>query len=151
MVEEATENSGLVEPYAFCTERLLEGEVVTMPTLPVEEMKMVEVACAVPESLPTTKYPFVTGSVTTAPEEPMMEGAFEMERSPVAVSDEVATFCSVPLPDPYKRLPEVKVVAPVPPWPTPRVPVRRVMSVEVAAQTGAEPDQASTCPAVPVP
>ena len=76
------------------------GEVEPMPTRPVLLMNIVEVACAIPESSPTTKYPFVTGRVTTAPEEPMMEGAFEMERRPVAVSEEVAAeeSAAAPLP-----------------------------------------------------
>jgi hypothetical protein len=40
-------------------ESLFEGLVVPMPTLPVEEMKIEEVACDNPASLPTKKYPFV--------------------------------------------------------------------------------------------
>src|SRR3989344_2344595 len=55
-VEEATaKRVVLVSPLLACTESLAKGVVVPMPTLPVEEMKMVEVACAVPASSPTMK------------------------------------------------------------------------------------------------
>ena len=115
------------------------GVVEATPRLPSEEMKTVEVACAVPASSPTTKYPFVTGSVTTAPEEPMMEGAFEMESRPVAVREEVATDESPAVPLPYSNCPDAKVVWPVPPRSTDRVPVvfeRATLREEVATQLG---------------
>src|SRR3989344_710949 len=38
---------------------LAAGLAVPMPTLPVDEMKIVEVACAIPASLPTRKLPLV--------------------------------------------------------------------------------------------
>ncbi|MCX6788064.1 MAG: hypothetical protein NT108_02800 [Candidatus Kaiserbacteria bacterium] len=43
------------------------GFVVPMPTLPVEEMKIVEVAWDMPASLPTRKLPLASGNVI-APE-----------------------------------------------------------------------------------
>ena len=41
------------------TSSLYEGDVVPIPTLPILDMKIVEVACAVPASSPTIKLPFV--------------------------------------------------------------------------------------------
>lgn len=45
------------EPYTFRREL---GVVVPMPTLPVDVMNMVEVACAAPESSPTRKFPLAS-------------------------------------------------------------------------------------------
>ena len=42
----------------------------------------------------------------------------EQETPLVQAADEVATLCSAPVPEPYRRLPEVKEVAPVPPLAT---------------------------------
>ena len=67
--------------------------MVPIPSAPVEEMKMVEVAWAAPASEPTMKLPLVSGKVMTAPLLPMMAGLFEIEMSPfVEVSVEVATL-----------------------------------------------------------
>ncbi len=63
-----------------------------MPTLPVEEMKIVEVAWAAFESSPTMNFPLVRGNVTTAGDAPIIEGLLEIEiKLLVEVSDEVAT------------------------------------------------------------
>src|SRR3989338_3138781 len=75
-----------------------------MPSCPVEEMKIEEVACAIPASEPTTKYPLVTGRVTTAPLPPRMAGLLEIERKPVAVKVEVAAPATPAPPVEYKRL-----------------------------------------------
>ena len=44
----------------FEMERSEYGEVVPRPSMPVEEMKMEEVACATPASLPTRKFPLAS-------------------------------------------------------------------------------------------
>src|SRR3989344_2621918 len=44
------------------TERSANGEVVPIPTFPVLEMNMVDVACAVPASSPTMKFPLARES-----------------------------------------------------------------------------------------
>lgn len=44
----------------------------------------------------------------------------------------VAALCNPPLPVPYKRLPDVKLVWPVPPFPTGNVPVTSAVRETVA-------------------
>ena len=44
-------------PPVLPRERSVPGEVVPMPTLPVDEINIEDVACATPESLPTRKFP----------------------------------------------------------------------------------------------
>lgn len=68
-------------------------------TSPVEDIDIEEVACAIPASLPTTKYPWVTGKVREDADPPITEIGCESERRPEAVSVVVATFANVLAPE----------------------------------------------------
>src|SRR3989344_907144 len=66
-------------------------------------------------AVPPTRAPAVPEKVTPVPAE----------------REEVATFCMASLPAPYRRLPAVKEVWPVPPPPTPRMPASVLAKVSV--------------------
>jgi len=87
------------------TESFVPGDVVPMPTLPVEPMKIVDVAWAAPLSLPTTKYPFVTGSESVIGDEPRIEVVPESESSPDVESVVVPMLPKVLTPVKYGMLP----------------------------------------------
>jgi hypothetical protein len=136
--------SAVVEAYGNC-EAATVDEAKKTPWVRMEE----EVADVEVEN----EFREVKGYAKAAPVLVMVIG-----EAPIAVKDVhdtpvpqetevVATLWSAPLPTPYKRLPDVKVVCPVPPFPTPRVPVM-VESVVVATHVGIPLESARTNPLV---
>ena len=120
-----------------CTVSLSHGAVVPMPTFPVLEMKIVDVACAVPASSPTMKFPLARESeeastperesVPAAP--PTREPSVPEYESPVpSESVVVATLAKVFTPEKYGRLPITAAVE------VERPPKERVAPVSICGQ-----------------